>query len=148
MNVKKFIFLLLISMVSLAAGAQNRPGGEHFREKLRAQKVAYLSAKVQLTEDEAVKFWPLFFQYEKELYSKRLEILDDVRLNNISDQEADKTLDNFIAFKENEFAIEKKYISKFKTILPSTKVLKIMHYDHQFRQELLERIKKRMEKKN
>lgn len=147
MSYNKILILLLFVAPFTGLLAQNRQGGEHFREKLRAQKVAYLSSKVELTEDEAAKFWPIFFQYEKELYSQRMEILDEVKLRNINDADADRLLDNMLAFKEKQVTLEKKYIVKFKEVLPPVKVLKIMHYDNEFRRELLERIKRRVDRK-
>ena len=148
MNFKNIYILSFIFLAYLTGSAQGRPDGENFREKLRAQKVAYLTSKVDLTQDEAIKFWPVFFQYEKELYSERIEILDDVKLSTISDSEADQKLNAFLDFKEKQLRLERKYIVKFKEILPSAKVLKIMHYDNEFRRELLERIKKRVDRRN
>ena len=147
MNLKNIYILSFLMLAYLTGSAQGRPGGENFREKLRAQKVAYLTSKVDLTQDEAIKFWPVFFQYEKELYSERIEFLDDVKLSNISDADADQKLNSFLEYKEKQLRLERKYIVKFKEILPSAKVLKIMHYDNEFRRELLERIKRRVDRK-
>ncbi|MFN5439343.1 MAG: hypothetical protein ACK5AB_05480 [Bacteroidota bacterium] len=63
----KPVFILLTSCL-FATGtiAQNRPGGEGRNmeaKKLQAMEMAFITKELNLTPDEAQKFWPVFNQY-------------------------------------------------------------------------------------
>ncbi len=138
------VFLFIGGMQLMAQ--QN--GGHLLREKIRSQKVAYLSSKLDLTEDEAVKFWPIYNQYEKDQELIRQNLAQDAVLRNMTEAEADQNLNAFIEYKQKELDIEKKYITKFKSILSSKKILKVFYYDKEFRKELAEVVKKRVDRRN
>src|SRR3954462_11911674 len=56
----------LIGITSTPGYAQQGSDAE-LRDRIRAAHVAYLSQKLDLTPDEAQKFWPLYNQYTKEV---------------------------------------------------------------------------------
>jgi Skp family chaperone for outer membrane proteins len=64
----KYIFTLLLFLGSfqLKTQAQQRDG-----ERLEALKVAYLTKKLNLTTEEAQKFWPVYNEYMAELKKVR-----------------------------------------------------------------------------
>lgn len=146
-NLKNLLLLFCLLIASMQLMAQKN-GGHILREKIRSQKVAYLSSKLELTEDEAVKFWPIYNQYEKDQELIRQNLAQDAVLRNMTEAEADQNLHAFIEYKEKELEIEKKYIAKFKSILSSKKILKVFYYDKEFRKELAEVVKKRVDKRN
>ncbi|MBM3445910.1 MAG: hypothetical protein FJX88_05205 [Bacteroidetes bacterium] len=67
-----FIFLTCCSIAS-GSIAQNRAGGAEGRsmeaKKLQAMEMAFITKELNLTPDEAQKFWPVFNQYRNELRS-------------------------------------------------------------------------------
>ncbi len=67
-----FIFLTCFSIASVSI-AQNRAGGAEDRsmeaKKLQAMEMAFITKELNLTPDEAQKFWPVFNQYRNELRS-------------------------------------------------------------------------------
>ena len=95
-----------------------------------------------------MKFWPIYNQYEKDQELIRQNLAQDAVLRNMTEAEADQNLHAFIEYKEKELEIEKKYIAKFKSILSSKKILKVFYYDKEFRKELAEVVKKRVDKRN
>lgn len=65
-------FYLIVSFVCLAAiaSAQDAPApdmSEKKQQDIEALKVAFISKELDLTPDEAQKFWPVYNQYEKEI---------------------------------------------------------------------------------
>ena len=67
---KKNIFLIIVIgfLSSFSSEAQLKKGGV---EKIRSYKIAYLTEKLNLTENEAQKFWPIYNKYDKKMMQLR-----------------------------------------------------------------------------
>jgi hypothetical protein len=123
-------------------------GGGANREDIESMKIAYLTKKLDLTPDEAKKFWPVFNQFSEELKSVRSnrrktgrEAKED--FDNLSDKELEKIVDGDIAMRQQELDVIKKYNSQFKQVLPMKKVAALYRAEDDFKKELLEKIKER-----
>ena len=109
-----------------------RPTMEEIKEKMLADKVAYLTARLSLTIDEAEKFWPVY----NDFIDKRTDIqmsyygLERILNNrfrdrdkeNESDEEITKAIKEYFAKKQEEEALNAKYYERFLKILPPKKV--------------------------
>lgn len=96
-------------------------------EKIQAIFVAYATKELNLTPDEAQKFWPVYNQYLEELKKARQE--------NKTDE---------IAFEEKAVAIRKKYKSEFKKVLnDDARVNKVYVMEKSFREMLRKEIQNR-----
>ena len=68
---KKVISVLCALVVlSMGVSAQNhqgqrRGGDKGWRERVRAEKVAFLTQEIDLTESEAQVFWPIYNEIQK-----------------------------------------------------------------------------------
>ena len=71
---KLYIILAFIGITGLA-NAQDEQPSEKKQENIEALKVAFISKELDLTPDEAQKFWPQYNQYSKELKAIKLSIL-------------------------------------------------------------------------
>lgn len=118
---KKFVlFLTFFIGVSYICAAQ--PG-----EKIEALKVAFITKELNLTSDEAHKFWPVYNQYFAELKRARQE--------NKTDE---------LAFEEKALGIRKKYKPEFKKVLnDDERVNKVFVIDRNFKEMLRKEIQKR-----
>jgi len=140
------IFLLGMSLTVSAQNPDYKRGEIH--EKIKAEKIAYFTDKLDLNEEEAKKFWPVFNQYEKE----KMEIFKRYKETpkayaSMSDSDADQFLKNMVDIKEREFQIEKEYVSKFRKVLTPKKVAGLYYYEREFKKEVLERVRHRMQRK-
>ena len=63
-NMKKLFFLILSTTLCISAFAQNK-------NKLEAQRVAFITQRLNLTPEEAQQFWPIFNQYTEKLQQIR-----------------------------------------------------------------------------
>ena len=66
---KKFILSLVI-FAGFAAHAQ--PGNDR-QEKVEALYVAYMTRELNLTEEDAEKFWPAHAQFDNEVKALKME---------------------------------------------------------------------------
>ena len=67
---KKLYLILSFVCMAVIANAQDAPApdiSEKKQQDIEALKVAFISKELDLTPDEAQKFWPVYNQYSKEL---------------------------------------------------------------------------------
>jgi hypothetical protein len=134
-----FIFAL-IGITSTAGYAQQGSDAE-LRDRIRAAQVAYLSQKLDLTPDEAQKFWPLYNQYTKEV-----ELLIAERHNtNTSTKSADRPANdnNELGYEQRMLDIKNHYNKEFQKVLPSTKAGNVFRTEREFRNVLVRSLKER-----
>lgn len=138
---KKITLALLILGMGLGSIAQEK-GNEkkEKRENIKAQKIAFISTKLELTTAEAEKFWPVYNESEAEFKALKKEhkaaMGDKKKISEMSDAEVEKLLDKGLVIQQKELDIRKKYLVKFKTVLPIKKVAKLTRIEHEFRKNL------------
>ena len=142
--------LLIVSvfLISIASFGQNGPLREHFKEKkekIKALKVAFITTEVNLTPDEAAKFWPLFNAFEdrqqeikKQKFKAYLERTDNNAIDKLSEKEAATLLTQIESSEDELYQLKKKFVFNLKGILPSTKILKLKKAEEQFSKKLLQ----------
>jgi hypothetical protein len=135
---KKIILIIVmalgISAVSLAQD-DNDAGQKGAGSRIEALKIAYLTKKLNLSTEEAQKFWPIYNEYMGEIRKTRL----DARQN----QEGE------IPTEEKLLNIRKKYNGEFNKALSSEKVNTFFKAEKEFgtvlQKELMERRMQKME---
>jgi len=66
------IFMVFITIINLSAQQGKR-------ERLKAYKTAYITEHLDLTPQEAEKFWPIYNAYEKQIYKLKVLNIKDQR---------------------------------------------------------------------
>lgn len=140
MTIIRTIIILIAFCGFTRVNAQNE-------EKLKAQKIAFITQKLDLTPDESAKFWPLYNQMESELKSQREASKNAKSGGNMSDAEANDFINSYMKTKEQEVQIQKKHIDKFKTALPVSKVAQLLILERDFRKEMVDNIKERIKER-
>ncbi len=119
---------------------QNR---ERMREKIEAQRIAYITSKLDLNADESVKFWPVYNEYTKkrmELRKSRRDLRDQEEMN---EQDSKKYVEQQIEIQEKDLALKKIYYEKFGNILSSQKLAKLEEAEKELTQEIIKNLKER-----
>ena len=155
MRTIKLIFsmaiLMLIFLFTNADYAQNGQRRKVIKEKIEAQKVAYITNALSLTSAEAQQFWPIYNDYsdkseELQKNFRKTNIEDkEVNLETISDKEAMDMADDQIIQAQKILDLRKKYHIEFKKVLPAKKLLKLYQAERDFKKYLLKEIKERRE---
>lgn len=115
------------------------------RNKIMTAKISFISNELELTTNQAEKFWPVYNGLREEIYSLYREKRDlerNIDYNNITEKEA-KVLFEKIMLKNT--AIDNKkadFMKELSTIINYKQLLKLNHAEHKFKKNLLERIKK------
>jgi nitrate reductase assembly molybdenum cofactor insertion protein NarJ len=130
-KLKLFILsLCLIAQLGFAQGRQPKPG-----RRLEALKTAYVTKQLNLTTEEAEKFWPVYRNYAADLHKMRQE------------QRGGDVLE----LEENVLNLRKKYRGEFKKVLNAddraTRALIVERdFNNMIRKEWQQRMEMRKEK--
>ena len=148
---KKIFFLLTITifLASRPFGifAQNNENERQERwERFRAEKVAFLTNKLDLKPEEAQKFWPIYNEMEKErseVQDSRHNLDRQVReaTEKLTDTEIIKLTREYVSNMEEEGALATKYNEKFLKILPPQKVLILYKAENEFRMYMIKKFR-------
>ena len=141
---KKIYFFIFLSLVTLIASGQDK-----FQERLnnlRAQKIAFITQRINLTTDEAQVFWPVYNELSQKkdvLNKRRKEITYELKHNwdNYSETEKEALADEFVGLKLKDANLEIEYHERFKKILSIEKVLRLYQAEVAFKNYLLNRIR-------
>jgi|SRR5665213_1589071 len=141
MKILNLIAAFLISGFIFTAFGQ-KPGGDN----VESFKIAFITKRLDLTSEQAEKFWPVYNQYQGELTDlreKNKSVLLNVYVNieTMTDKELENVVNQEITFRQNELDITKKYVILFKTVLPIRKVLKLFKAEEDFKVELIRRMR-------
>jgi hypothetical protein len=117
------ITLLLFACVGFAQPPGNGDNANAKREeKIKSIYIAFMTQQLNLTSDDAQKFWPFAFQYDAEVRAL-------ARTGNELDRE------------EKVLAIKKKYEPSFVKILGAERTNRFYAKDAEFKKRLLEKLK-------
>jgi hypothetical protein len=146
------IGVLLLTPLSLLAQPDDKNKADHEKyekeheEKINRLKIAFITTELNLTSEEAEKFWPVYNESEKkirELRKANRKIEKEIRdsYETMTDEEAKKKLAAVFENDEKETAVRKEYAEKFSKIIGEKRALKLLSLEHEFRRELLDRLK-------
>ena len=145
--IRKFIVPILFLLVTTFAFAQ---GHKEKQEKLKALKVAYITEQLELTADEAQKFWPIYNDYQEKQFDLRHEkmraILDRFRpgsVDKLSEKEASALLVQMESLEENLFNLRKKFIKDLQGVISAKKIIKLKKAEEDFNRELLKQMREK-----
>ena len=109
---------------------------ELLRSDLRAKKVAVVSEVMGFTENEAVKFWPIYQEYQAEiakLTDRKLAGIKDYADNyeKMTDAKAKELADLTLQLEVDRVGIKKKYIDKIRQALSSKMASRFLQVENQ-----------------
>ncbi|GAA4008194.1 hypothetical protein GCM10022408_20400 [Hymenobacter fastidiosus] len=136
-------FLLLASWSGTAAAQGGRGGGRQARlSQLENARIAYLTEKISLTQDQAQKFWPVYNEFtgKRRDINKRLRLLRINNADGLTDQQIKDNLTQGLALRQNEVSLEKEYFDKFQKVLTIRQVSKLFLAEREFTREVLRRV--------
>jgi len=141
---------LLVFLIGIFTGnAQNRKQGNGpQRARIDAQKIAFITDQLQLTPEEAQKFWPVYNQFnsQKEDLNKDYMQVNQKYRNNadaMSDKDATELADSYIKHAQKVVDLQKEFHGKLKDVLPPKKLLKLYNVERDFQRLLLQRLGER-----
>jgi Spy/CpxP family protein refolding chaperone len=146
MTLKKILPILFI-LISVQVYSQ---GFREKKEQLKAMKIAFITDKLNLTPDEATKFWPIFNEFEAKQEQIRrqkmksfIDRMDEDYLDKMNEKDASALLSQMESTEEEQHQMRKKFVVSLKNILPSIKIIKLIKAEEEFKKTLLRQYKER-----
>lgn len=134
------IILIMLIMSCLRLTAQNPD-----MEKLNAYKIAFYTKRLNLSSQEAEKFWPVYNEYQKQkniVHSERGTINREFmqKGSTLSDKQLTELGDKLLASIIKESSLAVAFHNKLKELLPPEKVLRFYQAENQYKIQLLNRL--------
>jgi len=129
-----FITCCFIALLCFTAFAQK--DSQKF-QKVESAKVAYITKRLELSPQEAQKFFPLYNQYRNEMRT----IVQEKRS---SDKK--RRSRNELEFDSDVLNCKKQYREKFKVAIPEYKASLFFEVEREFREQLFKELQNRQKK--
>ena len=127
--------LLVLAGSSLAASAQTASDIALTRAEIQTARQAILAESLNLTDDEALAFWPVYRDYRVDmarLGDRLVKVITEFVPNadKLSDEQATRLLDEFLDIKADDVSVKKKYAGTFRKLLPAPKVTRFFQLEN------------------
>lgn len=136
---KRFNFItigIVLLMLTSAITQAQKPTSDEASEKIKSLQMQYLSQKLNLSAEEAEKFWPVYKNYTKEVetliaerHNKRQQ---DKQLSD-PDDVARRNMDNDLGYEKRMYDIKSRYTNEFQRVLPARKAGAVFKSEREFR---------------
>jgi len=140
---KQTILILATVLFSTVGFSQNR---DAHHEKIKTLKVAYITEKLNLTQTEAQKFWPIYNKFEEDHNKLRHDVSDkrkDIDMENLTESNAKSLIKEMELLYEKRYQSYQKYMKDLQTVLPAKKVVLLKKVEDDFKRKMFEEYKNR-----
>lgn len=142
MKLKQIILCLLFLSVGVLQ-AQNKK-----HEQIKSLKVSFFTTALELTPEEASKFWPIYNTFDEKAYKIRhdrvrplIKKMDETGIDKMSAKEAEAYLNKFEAADKDLLSLKQQLTEDLIPIIGPVKVLKLKKAEEDFKAKLLEQFR-------
>lgn len=125
---------------------QNQQG--NWQERMKAEKIAFITSELELTSKEAEAFWPVYNQccQEKAELQKAVKLayknLSKATTEGTADEkELGKLLNEYLKAKQAQMNSCQKNVEKYRNVMPEGKVAKLYVAEEKFRRQQIRSMK-------
>lgn len=140
MKLAQVVLFAVAAMLVLPAAAQTASDMQILAQKIKADKKLVVAANMQLTEDEAKGFWPVYDAYQKDLQGINQRLIgaikryaDAYNKGPVSDETAKKLINEAIAIEEAEVKLKRSYVPRLEKAIPGVKVARYIQIENKIR---------------
>lgn len=140
--------IVLGVLVQGSATAQKpAQGAADAQEKIESLKSDYLNEHLQLSPEQAQKFWPVYRQYQQQMdalaQKRRENQISRNQMSHPSDAEVDRSLDRDFKLQQQALHLREQYRQKFRQVIPSQKVMQFYKSEKDFNMKLVRELRRR-----
>ena len=141
----KICFLLAFALIvglSAVTGVVAQPSGaaekadlQTLFDALRVNRKAMVAVNLELTDDEAARFWPIYDRYQKEMSAlgDRLAALVGDYSKNFRDMSNEKALelvDDYLSIEAERVQVRRAYVDEFARSIPGVKLARFYQLEN------------------
>lgn len=131
------VFILSFSLITVA---------QSNRDKIKTLKIAYITEKLNLSEEEAQKFWPIYNNFEEEnsrLRKEAYEARKKLNFETITEEKAKQILKEWRLNDNKRQELENDYINNLTKVISAKKTILLHRIEDDFKRKMFEEYKKR-----
>ena len=119
---------------------------QDWKQKMMSEKIAFLTAEMDLTPEEAQAFWPVYNEVNKKndeaMHKVRsaFQALEQALNDGKSEKEVQKLLDEYLKALDMQKEANKEAADKYKKVLPAEKVARLYVGEERFRRQHIRRL--------
>jgi hypothetical protein len=140
MKLAQCLLFSILAMLALPAAAQTASDMQILAQKIKADKKLVVAANMQLTEEEAKGFWPVYDAYQADLQKINGRLLGTIKRyadaynkGPVSDEAAKKLINEAIAIEEAEVKLKRSYVPRLEKVIPGMKVARYLQIENKIR---------------
>lgn len=136
---------LLLFLLAMPALAQTDKRSSYNRDKFESAKVAFITQRIDLTPDQAEKFWPLYHQHneKKAALMKSMHELVKPGEREISNREASELIDKKFKMEQEILDMEKAFLKEIVKVISPVQALKVGDANRSFTRHIYHMQKKK-----
>jgi hypothetical protein len=136
-RIRHGMLLLIVLMAGLEVCSANSPqqnqNNQSAKDRIEALRIAFISQQLNLTPEEAQKFWPVYNAYRSESESLQHNYTPPL------------TADQQLELEQRKLDLKKKYKVQFEGALGTAKLNELYNLEHKFQEKLKEIREQRMQ---
>ena len=141
MSLKTIVAIFAVASLAVCTPGFNLPASAQSSQKqldiaaARAQRKATVGANMNLSADEAARFWPVYDAYEAKMdkiEDRHVKELKEfaAKYSNFTDADAAKKLDEVMAIQQARLDVQKEFIPQFRAVISQVKVTRFYQIDN------------------
>jgi hypothetical protein len=113
----------------------NKDDLELTRSNIQNRRQEIVQQMMELTPAESEKFWPVYREYRNEvakLGDEKIAFMErfSSQAATMTDEQSKKLLDDWFNLRSKQLDLQKKYVGKFRKVLPGAKVARFYQVDN------------------
>lgn len=139
-SVTIIVLLLSCSLLFAQQSEGKRRGTRLSKEEFQQKQQEYFSERMGLTNDEAMAFFPVYFELQQKREALNREAWRKFRKEKgveHTEEEYAELVDNTVECRVKTAELEKEYYARFKTIISSRKLFRLQRAEIEFHRDLL-----------
>ncbi|MBC7448804.1 MAG: hypothetical protein H7330_12175 [Hymenobacteraceae bacterium] len=136
--------MLAFTTARAQTGAAPGPTNGRRHEKIEAARVAFLTNRLNLTPDQAQKFWPVYNEFDAKRRAVRKRIGGRKQdLATLADNQLQGAVDDLFAARQEELNLDKEYAGRFQKVISLRQTLLLYRAEREFAKFLLRKLEER-----
>ncbi len=138
----KHILIITLGLVSFLVSAQTP------KERIKTLKTAYITKELNLTNEEAKEFWPIYEAYDQELEANRrklgiMVLNESENIDQMNTEEAGQLITNYLKIEKSLYLAQENLIKSLDEIFTKPRIAKLLIAERSFNQRMLQRFRNR-----
>ncbi len=139
----KNVLIIVLALIYSSSFAQSEGKKHNKKKEIEAKKIAYITEKLNLSPDEAQKFWPIYNTYQSELRAISKERRSAIKGEDLSENEARTLINSKISSDKKRVELLEVMVNDLDDFLSMKKINQLFIAEHDFKKEVLDRFRKR-----